>query len=501
MRGLLTGLFLTLSPLIAAAETPRVTVTQGAIEGQTRDNGVHIFKAIPFAAPPVGELRWQAPKPPQGWDGVRQSYDSAPACLQASYGWNDKDAQQSAEDCLYLEVASPDLTPQTPLPVMVYIHGGANRAGVGTGQIYSAIPETGVVLVSIQYRLGVFGFLSHPALSAEQGGASGNYALMDQIAALEWVRDNIAAFGGDANNVTLFGHSAGSQDVGLLMASPRARGLFHKAIMQSGMPQFGLPARSLSENEAMGAALADAYSAHPSDSAAALSDLRKADARSLQTAADKLDPPILDKSFIWLQAVVDGKMLPEAPETVFRKGQQAQVPLIIGVSAREFGGENTVIPEWRAMVRAAYGDQAEKALKFYGIKGWFGKKYDPLYGLAGLAISTDVNFRCPAIWVARHHTAPTYLYQLEVHRPDEAGPVRHGSELPFVFDAPRTESVWPPLRDHWVAFARSGQPDITDRKIIWPVYGKKAAYMAFGTRGPQVQHNLRRPVCDWLDRP
>lgn len=498
MRGWVTGLLLMLLPPLAAAETPRVRVTEGLIEGQTRDNGGHIFKAIPFAAPPTEGLRWQAPQPPQKWQGLREARDSAAPCLQVSYGWNAKDAETSSEDCLYLEVATPDLKPEKPLPVMVYIHGGANRAGAGTGQVYSAIPETGVVLVSVQYRLGVFGFLSHPALSAEQGGYSGNYALMDQIAALKWVQANIAAFGGDPENVTLFGHSAGSQDVGLLLSAPKAKGLFHKAIMQSGLPQFGLPVRTLAENEALGATLAARYSAHAPDGAAALSDLRQADAKTLQAAADELQPPIADKGFIWLQATVDGKVLRETPETVFRNGTQANVPLIIGISAREFGGEDGGLPAWRAMVRDAYGQHADEALKFYGLKGWFGKKYDPLYGVAGLAIATDVNFRCPADWVARHHTGPTYLYQLEVHRPDETGPVRHGSELPFVFDAPRGAG-WPPLRDYWVAFAKTGTPEATG--AVWPVYGNDKTYMAFTAEGPKAAHRLRSPVCNWLDKP
>jgi len=483
-------------PMMAQAEAPRVQVAQGLIQGDTRDNGVHIFKAIPFAAPPVGDLRWQAPQPPAVWQGVRHRADSAPPCLQVSYGWNETEAAKSAEDCLYLEVATPDLRPDTPLPVMVYVHGGANRAGAGSGQVYSAIPETGVVLVSVQYRLGVFGFLSHPALSAEQGGHSGNYALMDQVAALKWVQANIAAFGGDPDNVTLFGHSAGSQDVGLLLTSPEARGLFHRAIMQSGLPQFGLPARTLAQNEALGVALAAGNGAEAPDSATALTGLRQAGAKGLQAAADQLQPPIADKSFIWLQATVDGRMLTDAPEAVFRRGDQAQVPLIIGVSAREFGGEDTGLPQWRTMIRDAYGSQADQALAVYGLAADAAKTDDPLLGATGLTIATDVTFRCPADWVARHQAGRTYLYQLEV---SDSGPVRHGSELPFVFDAPRTGAVWPPMRDYWVAFARTGVPEAAG--VSWPVYGADRAYLRFSADGPQVAKGLRAPLCDGLDRP
>jgi para-nitrobenzyl esterase len=205
-----------------AADGAVVTVTGGAIRGEARGAGA-VFRGVPFAAPPVGDRRWKPPAPVAPWTGVRDATVSGAPCLQRSYGWNAKDAADSREDCLYLDVRTPTLKPAKPLPVMVWIHGGANRAGSARGTVESSLVEQGVVLVSIQYRLGAFGFLSHPGLTAEGGGASGNYALMDQIAALRWVRDNIARFGGDPGNVTLFGHSAGGQDVGLLMLAPDRR--------------------------------------------------------------------------------------------------------------------------------------------------------------------------------------------------------------------------------------------------------------------------------------
>jgi para-nitrobenzyl esterase len=187
---------------------------------------VRSFRGVPFAAPPVDDRRWKPPAPVAPWTGAREATVSGAPCLQRSYGWNAKDAADSREDCLYLDIRTPDLKPTPALPVMVWIHGGANRAGSARGTVESSLVEQGVVLVSIQYRLGAFGFLSHPGLTAEGGGASGNYALMDQIAALRWVRDNIARFGGDPDNVTLFGHSAGGQDVGLLMLAPMRAACF-----------------------------------------------------------------------------------------------------------------------------------------------------------------------------------------------------------------------------------------------------------------------------------
>lgn len=486
-RGLFAALLLLAAP--AWADTsPVVRLPEGALRGQT-EAGISRFKAIPFAAPPVAEARWTAPRPAAPWSGVRDATQSAPACAQVSYGWNEKAAEGASEDCLYLEIATPSLTPEKPLPVMVFIHGGANRAGDGGGTIHSALPSQGVVLVSIQYRLGVFGFLSHPALSAEQSGASGNYALMDQVAALRWVRDHVAAFGGDPANVTLFGHSAGAQDVGLLLAAPQARGLFHKAILQSGTPQFGLSPRTLAQNEALGATLAESFTKAAPGSAAALSDLRRADARALQAAADKLDAPIDDDSFIWLQPTVDGRVLPRAPEDVFRTSEGTDIPVIIGVSARELGLHGDAAGN----IRQAFGPHADKAAAHY-------RADDPVLGPPDLALATDLSFRCPADWLARHRTAKggkTWLYQLEVNHPVDQ-PVHHGSELTFVFNrAPEGEGAgWPDLGARWVRFARDGDPGGD-----WPAYGTQGQAARFTATGLQVATKLRGPLCGWLDRP
>ena len=481
-----------------------VSVTGGLIGGQRLDDDTYVFKAVPFARPPVGPLRWTPPQPPQPWQGVHTAIDSAPACLQVSYGWNEALAKASSEDCLYLEVRSPVLDPQAKMPVMVFIHGGANRAGGATGTVMSDLVERNVVLVSIQYRLGVFGFLSHPALTAESPDhASGNYALMDQIAALQWVRDNIARFGGDPANVTIFGHSAGAQDVGLLMASPLARGLFAKAIEESGPPQFGLPPRTLAENEAMGTDLARQYSDAAPGSAEALAALRRAPAVSLQTAADKLKPPVDDASFVWLQAVVDGHVLPRAPYDVFHDRQQAPVPLLIGVSAQElglYGGRDAVY----ATVQKQFGPRFMRALGFYGLDVKTKVKDDPVLGDVSMQLSTDLMMRCPSDWTAWHVNAsgqPAWLYQLDVD--STGGTVHHGSELAFVLgDRPRgkTTEQWPPLIDYWAQFAWTGQPNGRGMPS-WPVYGQEGNYMEFTHGGPVAKQGLRWGICQLRDTP
>jgi para-nitrobenzyl esterase len=481
-----------------------VNVSGGQLGGEALSDGTFAFKAVPFARPPVGPLRWTAPQDAPVWSGVRFSKDSALGCLQAAYGWQDDISQRSSEDCLYLEIRTPSLNNGAKKPVMVFIHGGANRAGAGACTISSGLGRRDVVVVSLQYRLGVFGFLSHPALTAEQNGSSGNYALMDQIRALQWLRDNVARFGGDPDNVTLFGHSAGGQDVGLLMASPLARGLFHKAIAQSGTPQFGFAPRTLAQNETLGIQLAEQFSNDPADSTKALADLRRAPAMALQQAGDKLTPPMEDAGFIWDQATVDGYVLPKSPAEIFKAGEGAKVPLIIGVSARELGLADVNASLYGA-IATRFGEERGKVLRFYKLDVQKNPKPDEVLGDVSLQLSTDIMLRCPADWMARQITksgGTAYLYQLDIDA-DPKAKVHHGSELSFVFnDRPKgvKEDRWPRLMDYWVQFATTGDPN---RKGLddWPAYGRKARYIEFTRKGSQIEDNMREDICAVLDRP
>src|SRR3954447_12615906 len=232
----------------AQVQAQVVKVDGGLVRGKSFEGGGTMFRGIPFAAPPVEDLRWKAPQPVIAWKGVRDSVDQPPSCVQNDQGWNHGDYVIGREDCLTLDVRTPAIGGK--LPVLVWIHGGSNRAGGPNDIVLSDVGKQ-VVIVGIRYRLGIFGFLSHRQLTAEQG-ASGNYGLMDQLAALRWVQRNIAKFGGDPNNVTIAGESAGSEDVGLMLVAPAARPLFRKAIMESGTPGFGLPARPLGEAEEIG---------------------------------------------------------------------------------------------------------------------------------------------------------------------------------------------------------------------------------------------------------
>jgi para-nitrobenzyl esterase len=476
-----------LAALLAATVVP---TQQGALRGEVTADGRHLFRGIPYAAPPIGPLRWKPPQPMRRWKNARDATRSAPSCPQVDRGWNTQAATFSSEDCLYLEVATPDLKPSKPMPVMVWIHGGSNYAGGGAGTIQSGLVRKGVVLVSLQYRLGALGFLSHPALTREGGGASGNYGLMDQQAALRWVRANIAAFGGDPANVTLFGESAGAMDIGLHLLSPRSRELFAKAIEESGTPGFGTPPRSLAENERLGTLIA--AKAGIAQTAAALRALPVADLIAATEAVDV--PGLADKSFIWLQAIVDGRVLTDTPAATLAKGGNPAA-LIVGSNARELTLHGGVARAGEA-IADAFGPNAAAARKAYGVDTI--PVADPRMGDLGLMLSNDINFRCPVTVVAaaRARTGqPVWQYQFDYSAPD-AKPVTHGSEIRYVMaGSDELEAGAPPMQAYWLAFARTGDPNAPGLPS-WKRYDLTSkSYLGFVNGGPQPGNDLRANVC------
>ena len=337
---------------------PVVETTYGPVAGDREADGLRVFRGVPFAAPPVGELRWAPPQPPAPWTEIRNATAFGDKCMQTDvFGDMNSRADGMSEDCLTLNVWTP--FDAEGLPVLVYFYGGGFVAGDASEPRYdgAAVARAGAVVVTTNYRLGVFGFLAHPELSATSGyGASGNYGLMDQTAALEWVRDNISAFGGDPGQVTIAGESAGSISVSAQMVAPGARGLFHRAIGESGSAMGALPPVPLEAGEAAGSQFAAGLGA------AGLEALRAVPADTLlQTAARGA----------WFMATVDGRVYTEPPVETFRAGRQADVPLLVGWNSEEmtwralFGPREPTPEAYAEVVRGLYLDHADEVLALY----------------------------------------------------------------------------------------------------------------------------------------
>ena len=489
---------LALALVAPAASVPVVATTNGPVRGEALPGTGGVFRGLRFARPPVGRLRWRAPQPLAPWTAPVDAVAAHAACPQPVYGdWNRAASLASAEDCLFLDVRSPRLDPAAKLPVMVWIHGGGNRGGAGGGTVESRITDDGIVLVSIQYRLGALGFLSHAALSAEQGGASGNYGLMDQQAALRWVRDNIARFGGDPARVTIAGESAGAQDVGLHLLAPASRTLFAGAIAESGTPGFGVAPRTLARNERLGAAIA-ARAGSPG--AATAEQLRSLPVAAIIAAQEAVDvPDVADASFIWLQAVVDGRVLREAPAVSLAAGRFARVPLLIGVNAREFtsyAGRDPV-----PVIAREFGANAAAVRAAYRLNGAVAPPPpDPRLGDVAMQLGTDLVFRCPTLAVSRQLAArdtPVWQYQFDYAPPGTT--VSHASEVRYVFD--QAAPGLPPLRAYWVNFVRGADPNGAGLPR-WPRYDAAGrGYLAFEQAGATARANLRADVCRGRDAP
>jgi para-nitrobenzyl esterase len=474
-------------PVLEAVRAPLVSTASGWLAGAHQDSAV-VFKDIPFAAAPIGRLRWRPPQPALRWQGLRDATADGPACPQVVYpdgrynggGY----AGPTSEDCLTLNVWAPPIARHAP--VMVWIFGGGNTAGANSiapndGRFFA---RDGVVLVTVNYRLGALGWFAHPALTEEAPSDQplANYGLMDQIAALKWVQRNIRAFGGDPHNVTIFGESAGGADVLALMATPAARGLFEKATVQSGTGWS--PPVTLADAEADGVTLAKSLGL-------------PADATPAQLRALPLDKLIAARGRFG--SIVDGRLMRESTTQAFARGRQAPVPLIIGSNSWEASllppsGYAQYLAAASPELKAAYaGDAADDAK-------------------LAQAMFTDATMGAPARWIAARQSAkaPAWLYYFSYVRVVRRGKIpgaNHTSENPYVFD---TQMIVPNYsaeivqedRDHaavmhscWVAFAKTGVPTC-DGAPAWPAYTPgRDQLMEFGLT-TEVRTHFRKPELD-----
>ncbi|MFJ6795162.1 carboxylesterase/lipase family protein [Streptomyces sp. NPDC091268] len=468
-----------------------VTVAEGALRGQTRD-GAQEFLGVPYAAPPVGESRLRAPRPPARWTGVREVTRQAPACLQFSpFGLRDPLAV--SEDCLYLDVYRPRAARAgAGLPVVLWLHGGAYSQGTGTQFGGRTMAElTGSVVVSINYRLGQLGYLGLPEITGEDGRASGSFGLMDQIEALRWTRRNIGAFGGDPGRVMVAGQSAGSGSVCALLAAPSAAGLFHRAVLQSGpCTLLRTPDRARAEAEGRDFAAR----AGCAESAAVAACLRAATGPALVEAARTLPTSG--------PASGDG-LLPLDPAAAIGAGVWNKVPVLIGSTRSEarlfvaLSQPHLTAQEYTAQVLAGHGPDGQRVLDRYPLEA-YGSPY-----LALSALMTDSSFACHTAWTARlfARQVPTYAYEFDdpdsptlagaqVPGLDESN--AHSAELAYLHDFTMGErpltaaqgalATW--MKRYWGAFARFGAP-VVPGQPRWPAADDHGTVLTLNPGGPR----------------
>jgi para-nitrobenzyl esterase len=481
------------------AAGPQVDAPAGKLQG-LNEEGLNVFKGIAYAQPPVGQLRWHAPVPLPRWAGVKSATEFGASCVQPiapTPNLYTDDVKPMSEDCLSLNIWAPKNAKNAP--VFFWIYGGALVGGSSREALYDGakLAARGVVVVSINYRLGVLGWLAHPQLSAESPlGVSGNYGLLDQIQALHWVKDNIGAFGGDASNVTIAGESAGALSVMYLLASPPARGLFAKAIAESAYlittpplkdKKYGYDAAEQS-GAALGAKLG----------APTIAQLRAMDPMKLTDAA-------AGAGFAPFGAV-DGKILPDQLVTIFDRGEQAPVPLLAGFNSGEIRSLRVLAPQppasaaiYETTIKSQYLDMADDFLKLYPSSNM---------NESILATTRDSLYGWTAERLAKKQTAlgqQSYLYFFDHGYPAEDAAGLHGfhaSELPYVFGYfDRTAPLWPKIPataretalsdamiGYWTSFAKTGKP-VAANAPDWPLFGTAGGYMAF-TDAPHLAENL-----------
>lgn len=480
----------------------------GAAQGVAKD-GLNIFRGLRYALPPVGERRWQPPVAVPDWDGVLDATEFGPACPQSFRrpgSVYEVDIPNKDEDCLSLNIWAPEGAKD--LPVFVWIHGGNLLRGAGSEPLTdgAALAQRGQIVVTINYRLGVLGYLAHPELSAESpDGVSGNYGLLDQIAALQWVRRNIAAVGGNPDNVTVAGESAGALSVYYLMCAPAAKGLFAKAIAQSGhicaAQDLKRDCYGMGTGEQSGQALLAALGV------GSIAELRDWDAQKLAVDA-------VEKGFA-AQAVIDGITLPDQPLYMFQSGRSADVPLIAGFNSGEILTLEFLMPpmpesaaSYEASIRARYGELADRFLARY--------PSSDLKVSLETAVS-DALFGWTVLAAAKAQVAnkrPVYVYYFDHGYPEADDRGLHGfhaCEIPYVFDTMRVAPpAWPQapetpdeyaltqaIGDYWTAFVRDGVPIAKDAPI-WPDYKSEEAVLHFADV-PGVTRNLMPGMYDLVE--
>ncbi len=522
-----------------APRGPLVHLTSGTIEGALRGN-IAVFEGIPFAMPPVGDLRWREPQPVASWTGIREATRPSHPCMQSVAGTDNfiqplaatygvpytLQTLDPSEDCLYLNVWTPQLQPGANLPVMVWLHGGSNRVGSGAEPGYDGaiLASHGVIVVTVNYRLGAMGFFTHPELTAESPHhSSGNYGLLDQIAALKWVQQNIAAFGGDPANLTLFGESAGSIDATTLMASPLTKDLFRRVIAESG-PAFGLgPARTVTQMEPLGLAVGkEAAGGKPGSQLEALRSLPAAriaeiEDRLIATGFKGYDPNA---------SVVDGWVLPQSPAKAFASGKIEPVDLLVGLNSREFAafrvdaaaeakkspqpaakpGTSEVLSQFATLARPLYGTWTDMTVATYAARIL-------VHGNPAVDQATDdILVACPdgaeaALTTSAGRRAFVYRFDRSVPGKGESElGAFHSLELPYVFGTFQARTFsWLPFTatDHklsqiieayWTDFAKLGDPNGPGLPHWAPWNTRQEPYLVFSQSGHAVPQRNFSPV-------